>query len=911
MTNKKDKMKTTFKAFVLMFLLLAVTATAAAKTRTVRQMMDIVAREQGVSFVYDATLPLDVPFTKAAPKKHKLDLWLDALFQPIGITWTRQGHYVMLHRKAAADTPATTVPKAPKVRRAATRYTLSGFVRDSVGETLIRATVYDATSGAVTTTNAYGFYSITLDEGEHDVKVSYLGFADSHYRLRLQADHTHDFSLTPNATLEQVTVTADRNSTLLNEQTGHRQLRGSDIGRGFALLSSPDLVKALQLTSGVAPGVELMSGLYVHGGGNDENLFLLDGTPLYQVNHTLGLFSAFNTDIVKRVDFYKSGFPARYAGRLSSVTDVRTKDGDLTSTHGGYSIGTLDGRFWLEGPIGRDRRTSYVFGLRRSWLDLLTTPIFALVNKGSDDKLSLGYLFYDMNAKLSHIFSNRSRLSLSLYSGRDRFNTKDDSYFEYSTDANGNIWSDHDITRMNMRWGNRNVALNWNYVFSPKLFANFNATFTQNYSRYNYTDNDSYGKEGEKQVSFLSHGYRSMIYDTGADAQFDYRPSSRHHIRFGTAYTWHVFRPQTQAQRSVVGTAEKNDTISSSGSNRNVSHELNLFAEDSWRLAPQWSLNAGFNASLFSTDSKTFMRFDPRVAMRWQMSRTMAAKLSYTMMTQYVHRITNSFLDLPTDYWVSTTAKLEPMRSWQLTAGLYAEPSSRLDLSVEAYYKRTSHMLQYASWAGIEPPADRWDDNVMDGRGMSYGVEADAHYHTSRLDLSAAYTLSWNKRRFDGWYDGWFADKFDNRHKLNVTMQWAVTDKINFTAAFIMRSGNRMTVPTQIAPMPETPGHNGGTAGGFTNPDLSFGGIGANSYVYERPNNVALPMYHRLDLGFDFHHTTKHGHERIWNVSVYNAYCHLNAMYVELKQDWNGSALRAKAPGFIPILPSVSYTIKF
>lgn len=899
MTNKKHKMKTLIRPILLTLVLLATTLTLAAKTRTVRQMMDIVAREQGVSFVYDASLPLDVPFNQAAPKKHKLDQWLDALFQPIGITWTRQGHYVMLHRKTPTDSKPQT---EPQTRRAVTRYTLSGFVRDSVGESLIRATIYDATSGAATTTNAYGFFSLTLNEGDHDIKASYLGYADSHFRLRLQADVSHDFALQPNATLGQVTVTADRNSTLLNEQTGHRQLRGSDIGRGFALLSSPDLVKALQLTSGVAPGVELMSGLYVHGGGNDENLFLLDGTPLYQVNHTLGLFSAFNTDIVKRVDFYKSGFPARYAGRLSSVTDVRTKDGDHTHTHGGYSIGTLDGRFWLEGPIGQDHRTSYVFGLRRSWLDLLSTPIFALVNKGNDDKVSLGYLFYDMNAKLSHIFSNRSRLSLSLYSGRDRFSTKDDSYFEYSTDANGNIWSDHDITRMNMRWGNRNVALNWNYVFSPKLFANFNATFTQNYSRYNYSDNDSYGKKGEEKVSYLSHGYRSMIYDTGADAQFDYRPSSRHHIRFGTAYTWHVFRPQTQAQRSVVGTAEKTDTISTSGSNRNVSHELNLFAEDSWRLAPQWSLNAGFNASLFNTDAKTFMRFDPRLAMRWQMSRTLAAKLSYTMMTQYVHRITNSFLDLPTDYWVSTTAKLEPMRAWQLTAGLYAEPSSHLSLSVEAYYKQTNHMLQYASWAGIEPPADHWDENVMDGRGKAYGIEADIHYHTTRLDLAAAYTLSWNKRHYDEWYDGWFADKFDNRHKLNITMQWAVTKKINLTAAFTMRSGNRMTVPTQIAPMPDTPG--GSNKYGNYSYDV-------NTYIYERPNNVSLPMYHRLDLGADFHHTTKHGHERIWNVSIYNAYCHLNAMYVELKQDWNGSALRAKAPGFIPILPSVSYTIKF
>ena len=211
-------------------------------------------------------------------------------------------------------------------------------------------------------------------------------------------------------------------------------------------------------------------------------------------------------------------------------------------------------------------------------------------------------------------------------------------------------------------------------------------------------------------------------------------------------------------------------------------------------------------------------------------------------------------------------------------------------------------MLQYASWAGIEPPADHWDENVMDGRGKAYGIEADIHYHTTRLDLAAAYTLSWNKRHYDEWYDGWFADKFDNRHKLNITMQWAVTKKINLTAAFTMRSGNRMTVPTQIAPMPDTPG--GSNKYGNYSYDV-------NTYIYERPNNVSLPLYHRLDLGADFHHTTKHGHERIWNVSIYNAYCHLNAMYVELKQDWNGSALRAKAPGFIPILPSVSYTIKF
>lgn len=900
------------RTLVLVFALLASFADGAtAKTRTVRQMMDIVAREQGVSFVYDASLPLDVPFcpnqvsgrqgkgTKEkgakAARPMNLTQWLDALFTPIGIDYTRNGHYVMLHRRNATAAPRPNGAKT--THPAARRHTLSGFVRDSVGECLIRATVYDAASGTATTTNAYGFYSITLPEGDHDLKVSYLGFADSHLRLRLNADTRHDFALTANATLGEVTVTADRNSTLLNEQTGHLRLEGSDIGRGFALMSSPDLVKALQQTSGVAQGVELMSGLYVHGGGGDENLFLLDGTPLYQVNHTLGLFSAFNTDIVKRVDFFKSGFPARYAGRLSSVTDVRTKDGDRTHTHGGYSIGTLDGRFWLEGPLGRSHRTSYVFGLRRSWLDLLTTPIFALVNKGQDDKLSLGYLFYDLNAKVSHVFSDRSRLSLSLYSGHDRFSSKDDSQYSFSSDSNGNPFTDRDITRMKMRWGNRNVALNWNYVFSPRLFANFNATYTQNVSRYDYSDTDRYGSEGNEQVSFLNHGYKSTIRDTGADAEFDYRPSTSHHIRFGTAYTWHVFSPQTHAQQSVIGTTEHTDTITSSGSNRSVSHELNVFAEDSWRMAPQWSLNAGFNASLFATDGKTFMRLDPRMALRWQTGRTTAVKLSCTLMTQYVHRITNSFLDLPTDYWVSTTSRLQPMRSLQLTAGWYAEPTPRLSLSLEAYFKRTAHLLQYSSWAGLEPPADRWDDNVMDGRGGSYGLEADFRYHSHRLDLAAAYTLSWNRRRFDGWYDGWFADKFDNRHKLNLTLQWAATSKINLTAAFTLRSGNRMTVPTQLAPLPDTPDNSSSS--------------GDVAYIYERPNNVAMPLYHRLDIGADFHHTTKHGHERVWNVSLYNAYCHLNAMYVELKQGWDDNSLRAKAPGFIPVLPSVSYTIKF
>lgn len=884
------------RSVVLMAAMMVCAQAAFAGTKaTVRQMMDAIARQQGVSFVYDSSLALDAPYTGEELRKKTLDKCLDALFTPIGIAWERRGRYVMLRRKAVSR---------PLPHRQAKRMTLSGYVRDSIGESLIRATVYDAATGSQTITNEYGFFSITLPEGDHDIRVSYLGFADLNERISLTADRQLTFVLKQNATLGEVTVTAERNSSLINSQTGHRQLTGSDLNTEFALLSSPDLVKTLQQTSGVSQGIELLSGMYVHGGGADENLFLLDGTPLYQVNHTFGLFSAFNTDIVKRVDFFKSGFPARYGGRLSSVTDVRTIDGDMYATHGSWSLGLLDGRFNIQTPLQKGR-TALVFGLRRSWADLLARPIIALANSGNDEKVGVNFFYHDLNAKLTHIFNPHSRAYLSICSGRDRIATSDKMSDTYS------YGSDRDETHLNLTWGNFNAAFNWNYVFSPKLFANIGATFTHNLSRYNYKyDNEYVRGDDTHTVSKSRHGYRSTIYDTGVNAEFDYRPAPVHHIRFGGAYTWHVFRPQTYYNMNTSTTAgTPSDTIITKGRNRHTSHEINFYGEDNIRLGNDWSLNGGLNMSLFSVGGKAFTEVDPRLSLRWQMSRSVAAKLSWTMMTQYVHRIANTYLDMPTDYWVPTTKELRPMRSWQIAGGVYAEPWEGWRFSVEGYYKRTRHLLQYTSWAGLEPPADSWEKSVMDGEGMYYGGELDASYTTGRLSLSAAYTLSWSKRRFNGWYDGWFYDKFDNRHKLNINARMAFSSKVSAYAAWTYHSGNRMTVPTQYIAMPGTPGTDSyGKSLPTSLPAQPFGYD--YKLIYEHPNNVSLPAYHRLDIGLDFRHTTPHGHERVWNVSVYNAYCHLNTMFVEMKQRSDGT-IYAKTYGYIPIVPTVSYTYKF
>ena len=353
-------------AATILLILLPMAVCGKDHTTTIRQQMEWLHRTQKVNFTYDASLPVGNTYQGPSLKGMTLTKALSTLFKDSGISYSVNGKYIIL--KAARQEKAVphSLPQPRKATPAPSRrHTLSGYVRDTSGETLINATVWDETTGTGTTTNAYGFYSLTLPEGEHHIKYSYLGFADKHVKDRLEKDLRQDIALTEDNRLPEVVVEGNLNSPLLNTQTGKRSFSQADIKTGYALLSSPDVVKTLQRTSGVAEGVELVSGLYVHGGNNDENLFLLDGTPLYQINHTLGLFSSFNADIVKNVDFYKSGFPARYGGRLSSVIDVRTTDGDMQHYHGSVRLGLLDGGLQFEGPIQKGK-TSFNIALRRS-----------------------------------------------------------------------------------------------------------------------------------------------------------------------------------------------------------------------------------------------------------------------------------------------------------------------------------------------------------------------------------------------------------------------------------------------------------------------------------------------------------------------------------------------------------------
>ena len=883
------------------------TKVVAEASTTIRQQMDWLHKTKKVNFVYDSSLDAELNGKYSGPNIQHLSVRkaLKALFEKTHILYTVNANYVILKRKQMQQQISTSQTNSNhKVQQVQRRHTLSGYVRDEGGESLINATIYDLTDGIGTTTNEYGFFSITLPEGEHQLRFSYVGYADQVEKLKISKDIHYNMSLKADGKLPEVVVDGDLNSPLLTTQTGKRSFSNKDIKTEFSLMSSPDVVKTLQRVSGVAEGQELASGLYVHGGNGDENLFLIDGTPLYDTNHALGLFSSFNADVVKNVDFYKSGFPARYGGRLSSVVDVRTADGDLNHFHGAYRIGLLDASLQFEGPIIKGK-TSYNIGMRRSWMDLLSRPLTKAFSE-KDDKLSIGYYFMDLNAKVTHRFSNRSKIDLSIYHGKDSWDVKQDLNDSKSEGYQEGNSYDREITKSQLDWGNFNVALNWNYLFSPKLFSNFTAVYSHNRSKLYSLDDDRniYPQTHKEEVwEHLEHGYTSTINDVGYRTAFDFRPNPHHHIRFGHDYMLHLFRPQTAMQLDYAGNGDaKMDTISVNSSNRHVAHEWSAYAEDEIVLNDKWSLDAGFNMGMFHISGKNFFSFDPRFALKYQLSNEVSVKASFTQMSQYVHKISNSYLSLPTDYWVPTTKSLKPMRSYQIAAGVYAQPNRHWNLSLEGYYKWSKHLLQYSSWVGIEPPAENWDALVMDGKGLFYGIEADATYRTEHLTLSGSYTLSWNKRKYEDFYPDWYYDKFDNRHKLNLSLRYEFNKKVSCFAVWNYHTGNHATVPTQLAALPGLPDGNG---------KYLYSWWGSDSYVYAIPNNLTLPAYHRLDLGFDFRHVTKHGHERIWNLSVYNAYCHLNSMYVKVDFDEKTQRFKAKNKGFIPIIPSFSYTIKF
>ncbi len=680
-------------------------------------------------------------------------------------------------------------------------------------------------------------------------------------------------------TLSAAVVTADE--ILSATQTGLERLDKDRIGGGFALLSTPDVIKVIQNLPGVASGTELMSGLYVRGGDGSDNLFVLDGVPIYRVSHLAGLFSSFNADVVDGVDFYKSGFPGRYGGRLSSVVDVKTRDGDFDKYHGTFAIGLIDGRMQFEGPVIRDR-VSFNVAVRRSWLDLLSVPGFAIYNKGREHRKSAGYSFSDANASLAWKVSDNNRLSARFYMGRDALKLYESSREKvYGEDA---VHIGIDETSGHVNLGNMLASMAWDGKTGSRIDYNVTGYCSGSASGIMTDVSDwSWEDDAGDITASVAETNRSRTVDLGLKADVNYIPHENHHLRMGLKCGLLFFRPATHRNLSFSG--------KSSGSGFAVKYtvaENAVYVEDEMALTGWLKVNAGVRYAPMFVRGKVWHHVEPRVAVRFRCGSRVAIKGSYTVMNQFAHNVATTYLELPTNCWMPSTEKIAPMHSRQVAAGVYTELPYGLVLDVEGYFKTMDHLLEYVGSSSLFPSLDRWETDFSEGSGRAYGMEMKFGYRTQATDVSLYYTLSWSQRNFAALYDSWYPDRNDNRHKITAVASHKFSEKFDAYAAWNYHTGSRMSVATYVV--------------------LDKNGNPVE--FFDRPNNARLPDYHRLDVGFNFYKKTKKGNESIWNLSIYNVYCRMNAFNASIDKGEDGS-YHGIAYGLVPIIPTFSYTLKF
>ncbi len=781
---------------------------------------------------------------------------------------------------------------------------VSGYIKDAAtGESLINANIYEITSMKGTISNEYGFYSLSLPEGENSVVFSFVGYSKKEFLLNLKEDTILVVEMDLMSEIEEVNVYGNEGSKVERTQMSMVEIPVSTLKKIPVLLGEPDVLKVIQLLPGVQSGTEGSSGIYVRGGGPDQNLFLLDGVPVYNASHLFGFFSVFNPTAVKTVKLYKGGFPARFGGRLSSVIDIRMKDGNDKEFKGEFSIGLISSRFSLEGPIKKNK-TSFIVSGRRTYIDILAQPIIKIANKNTTDKFKGGYYFYDLNTKINHKFSERSRLYFSSYLGLDKAYSGNENYhvnehIRYNTKES-----------MGLKWGNMTNALRWNYVYNPQLFSNVTLT----YSKYNFNVDEEYFSENTKENTTVKDkfNYLSGIEDFATKFDFDFYPSPSHSIKFGVSNIFHKFEPGVNHEYYNNTTIENDKTpvqIDTTYGNRNIrANEMRAYVEDIINLTKRMKLNVGIHFSAFNVQKEFYTSIEPRLSLRYLGSEKWSVKASYAKMSQYIHLLSSATINLPTDLWLPVTKKIKPQNSHQVALGAFYKLPNGFDISVEGFYKTMDNLIEYKEGSSFAGASNDWESKVETGKGWAYGIEVMVEKNIGKTTGWFGYTWSKSDRKFENLNFGKiFPAKYDRRHDISLAIIHKFSEKIDMGLTWVFGTGNATTLALQSFP---------------SEPNNQSSYIYSQSLEYygER-NNFRMPSYHRLDIGFNFHKKKKHG-IRTWSVGFYNAYSRQNPFYLYWGHDtesgyndqgwyFENSKPALKQISLFPIIPSVSYTYKF
>ncbi len=742
---------------------------------------------------------------------------------------------------------------------------LSGFVYDnSSGEAVIGAVVAAPAKGLGAISNTYGFYSLTLPSSDSVlIRADYPGFQRLEIKVLPKAGKRQDFFLEPKELeLEEVLITDQKARENVERPTmGVLDLNIDEVELLPAIGGEVDILKVLQLLPGVQSGTEASAGFYVRGGAADQNLILLDEAQLYNPFHLAGFLSVFNSSAIKNVTLYKGSFPAQYGGRLSSILDIATKEGNMQSYHMEGGIGLIASRLMVEGPILKNR-ASFMLSARRSYLDLLIRPFLPFGR-------TQAYFLQDLNAKVNVRLSDRDRIYLSTYAGQDRF-------------IDETLVPDQDTSRFDLGWGNRTVSFRWNHLFSSRLFANTSLI----YNRY------ANGQTQQYFGNFFSQ-QRSEVRDWSAKVDFDYYPGPRHQIKFGAFYVYHDLTPNRSEARFPV--AENRDTTIRSLS-RAFTHEAALYVQDEIILSDRLSVQAGLRAPAFVGDDTSYIALEPRLTARLGLGPNASIKGGYTVMNQYLNQVASSAINNPFDFWLPSSRTVLPQRAAQFAVGYFQNFSEdRFEASVELYYKTMTNQIDFAE--GVSGLTDDYESLLVFGKGWAYGAEWYIKKRSGRLTGWLSYTLSWNWRQFDDLNRGdKFFFRYDRRHDISLVTVYRFNERWSFSSVVVYGTGNAVTLPSGFFNVPVGPGSQ-------------------TTYVdYDRKNSFRMPAYQRLDLGLRY---TKPGPKvnQGFHIDIYNALNRRNPFFLYLGTERdpraNASRIVGRQVSLLPMIPTFTYVFDF
>ena len=766
------------------------------------------------------------------------------------------------------------------------KFTLSGYVSDkNNGENIIGVNIYCTELQQGVTSNTYGFYSLTLPKGNYNISFSFIGYKNQSFNLNLSQDQEKNVEFEVNSfSIGEIQVTGKAN-IIQKTQSSVIEVPLEQIRTIPALLGEVDIIKAIQLLPGVQSS-EGTSGFYVRGGGPDQNLILLDGVPVYNASHLGGLFSVFNADAIKSVRLTKGGFPARFGGRLSSVLQIDMKEGNQKEFKGDVTLGLISSKFTLEGPITKDK-TSFIISARRTYIDLIIAPFLPQTT-------DLTLYFYDLNAKVNHKISKKSRLYLSAYTGKDKLGV---NFVENFDDEQSSL-------NFGLGYGNITSTIRWNHLFSDKLFSNTTLT----YSRYSFnTDfgiNSTFNSNDGTEIYDINFGYLSGIEDLGARIDFDFIPNPNHEIKFGTSYTNHNFFPGesnlsiNEISPDPLQNFTLDTTLNFSG-NTNAD-ELYFYVEDNFKINNRLKANLGIHLGYYNTNRssslfKNAISFQPRASVRYLLNDKWSIKGSYAEMTQNIHLLSNSSIGFPSDIWVPATDNVPSQTSKQFASNISTEiADGEYELSLEGYYKTMGNLITYKAGYSNLSSTESWENSVeTGGEGESYGAELFLQKKKGRTTGWIGYTLSWTNRKFDNINFGeWYPYKFDRRHDFSLVLSHRFNEKWDAGLTWIYGTGNAITFPQAIY------------LGSPNNNNNSVDIVES----YGSRNSTRLDAYHRLDLGFN-KTIKKEKSTRILSFGAYNAYSRKNPFFAYLTYEQGNRV--AKKVSLFPIIPSISYRIQF